>query len=237
MPSAQRRQFEGPSQVSNGNGRSELHLLLEAIRPSNGNSLNSLYGRGSVIFAEGEQARGIYILHSGRATVSIGSSDGRVVMLRLAGAGDVLGLNSVLGNYAHDTTVKSLEPCRIHFISRRDVLEFAQTEAGAQAIAKLLSRELTEVTERAKSLLLPATVNGRLANLLLDLSKEDDWDGSRSARVERVLTHEEIAQMICSSRETVTRQLAKLSIQQLIRVTPDTIEIRDRTALERLALC
>ena len=155
-------------------------------------------------------------------------------MLRLAKAGDVLGLNSVLRNSWYEATVKTLEPCRTDFISRHDVLVLAQTEAGVHAVAQLLSQELTEVTERAKSLLLPATVNGRLAKLLLELSKEEEWDTARIARVERVLTHEEIAQMICSSRETVTRLLAKLSKQQVIRVTSDHIEIRDRQTLAKL---
>ena len=55
-------------------------------------------------------------------------------------------------------------------------------------------------------------------------------------RLNKVFTHEEIAQMICSSRETVTRLLATLSRQQVIRVTSDSILIRDRLALEKIAL-
>jgi len=103
-----------------------------------------------------------------------------------------------------------------------------RSQAGAQAILKVLSRELTELTERAKLLLLPQTVSGRLAKLLLDRT---NGNGS----VDRVFTHEEIAQMVCSSRETVTRLLAILNRQQVIRVTPASILIRDRAALEKLA--
>ena len=150
-------------------------------------------------------------------------------MLRMAQAGDVLGLNSVLQNGSYDTTVKTLEPCCTYFISRVELIEFMQqSQAGAQAILKLLSRELTELTDRAKLLLLPQTATGRLAKLLLD------WSNGHGS-VDRVLTHEEIAQMICSSRETVTRLLATLSRQQVIRVTSGSILINDRLALEKIA--
>ena len=150
-------------------------------------------------------------------------------MLRIAQAGDVLGLNSVLQNCSYDTTVKTLEPCRTDFISRVELIALMQqSPAAAQAILKILSRELTELTERAKLLLLPQTAIGRLAKLLLD------WTNGNGS-VDRNFTHEEIAQMICSSRETVTRMLAILNRQLVIRVTADSILIRDRAALEKLA--
>jgi len=149
-------------------------------------------------------------------------------MLRLAQPGDVLGLNSVLRNASYDTTVKTLEPCRTDFISRAQLLELMQhSGAGAWAILKMLSRELTELTDRAKLVLLPQTVTGRLARLLLE------WSRGNGAAA-KLLTHEEIAQMICSSRETVTRLLATFSRHQLIRVTVDSILILDRLALEKV---
>jgi CRP-like cAMP-binding protein len=92
---------------------------------------------------------------------------------------------------------------------------------------KILSRELNELTERAKLVLLPETVNARLARLLLEWS-------TQAAQFDKILTHEQIAQMICSSRETVTRLLAVLSKQQVIRVTSGRIWILDRLALEKI---
>jgi CRP/FNR family transcriptional regulator len=156
-------------------------------------------------------------------------------MLRLAQPGDVLGLNSVLRNSLYDTTVKTVEPCRTDFISRIDLIELMGTQAGAQAVLNLLSRELTELTDRAKLLLLPQTVQGRLAKLLLEWTEENGSDTSYPARLDKVFTHEEMAQMICSSRETVTRLLASLSKQQVIRVTTDSILICDRIALQNIA--
>jgi CRP/FNR family transcriptional regulator len=161
--------------------------------------------------------------------VSISSSEGRIVILSLAQAGDVLGLNSVLQNGAYETTVKTLEPCRTDFISHAGLVELMRkSQTATQAITKILSRELAELTNRARSLVLPQTAGARLARLLLELSKESGLD--------KIFTHEEFAQMICSSRETVTRLLANLNKRQIIRTTSDSILICDRAALRSIAV-
>lgn len=236
MPSAQQVQIEEPPGTITDQRQADVRLLLHEIHAAKINNLNSLYGRGIVLFSEGEPARGIYILRSGRAAVSISSSEGRVVMLRIAEAGDVVGLNSVLQNVPYDSTVKTLEPCRIHFIARGDLIDLTRrSPVAAQAVLRILSHEVTEITDRIKLLLLPQTVNGRLARLLLDWSKHNGSTTARTTTIDRVFTHEEIAQMICSSRETVTRMLASLSRQQVIQITPDSIVISDRPALEQIA--
>jgi CRP/FNR family transcriptional regulator len=74
------------------------------------------------VFTEGEAARGVYILRTGRAIVSISSSGGRIVILRVARPCDLLGLNSTLRKCPYDTTAKALEPCRVDFISRAELL-------------------------------------------------------------------------------------------------------------------
>jgi CRP/FNR family transcriptional regulator len=208
----------------------DLQLLLREIHATHIRYLDSVHGRGKVLFAEGEPARGVYILRTGRAAVSISSSEGRVITLRMAHAGDVLGLNSVLRSSAYDATVKALEPCRTDFIPRGELIELMGTsQAGTQALLKILSHELNELTARTRLLLLPQTANAKLARLILE------W-GKQSVRIDRIFTHEDIAQMICSSRETVTRLLAILSRRKIIEVTPDSILIRDFLALEKMAL-
>ena len=227
MPSAHHVEVNELSELPVSN---DLQLLLDECHASHVRYLDSVHGRGKVLFAEGEPARGVYLLRAGRAAVSISSSEGRVITLRMAHAGDVLGLNSVLRSSAYDATVKALEPCRTDFIPRADLLELMGTsKASAHAILKILSHELDELTARTRSLLLPQTVSARLAKLLLE------W-GRASVRIDRIFTHEEIAQMICSSRETVTRLLASLSRRKIIEVNSDSIQIRDHAALQKIAL-
>ena len=216
--------------------QADLHSLLREIHGLNISNLNSLHRRGKVLIAEGEPARGVYILRSGSANVSIASSEGRIVILRTARAGAVLGLNSVLRNSFYDATVKTFEPCRTDFISRAELRELmAKSPAATHAISEILSRELTELTDRTRLLLLSQTASVRLATLLLYWCKESRNGSSQPVRIDKVFTQEEIAQMICSSRETVTRLLATLSRRHVIHITADSILIRDQAALEALA--
>ena len=236
MPSAQQKETGEPFLISTDRQRTDLPSLLHDIGVSNVCHLTSMHGREKVLFAEGEPARGVYILRTGRATVSMSSSEGRVVILRTAKPGDVLGLNSVLRNGAYDTTSKTLETCRTDFISRAHLIELMEkSHAGTQALLNLLSRELDDLTDRAKSLLLLQTAAARMARLLLEWCNKIDFDSSGVARIEKVFTHEQLAQMICSSRETVTRLLASLSRRNIIQITSDSVLISDYAALERMA--
>ena len=233
MPSARHVKIDEPLERPAGG---DFHSLLDEIQALNVRNLDSLHSRGSVLFAEGEPARGVYILRSGRAIVSITSSEGRIVILRVAQAGDVLGLNAVLRNTAYEATVKTVEPCRVNFISRTELMGVMENgNAGAHTVIKLLSRELAELNERARSLVLPLTARARLAKLLLQLSNEPG-NNSRSRAIDKVFTHEQVAQMIGSSRETVTRLLTSMSRRNIVQVTPDAILIRDCAALETMAL-
>lgn len=232
MPSAQHVEI---NEASERPAAEDLHSLFGNGHGLNSRTLDSLHNRGSVLFAEGEPARGVYILRTGRATVSISSREGRVVILRMVQAGDVLGLNAVLNNSTYDATVITLEPSRVNFIPRAELMKLVEN-GGAVPVLNLLSRELAQLTDRARSLLLPQTARARLAQLLLQLSEEPQGNNSRARVVDKIFTHEEVAQMIGSARETVTRLLASMSRRNIVRVTSNSIQICDCPALETMAL-
>ena len=216
-------------------GVASFQCLLQEIHNSNINTLSSLYGRGKVLFNEGEVLKGVYILRTGRATVSISSSAGRIVILRVAEPGDLLGLNSTLCNCPYETTVKTVEPCHADFISRDELITLMErSRQGTQALLMILSRELAELEDRARILLLPQSSSARLARLLLQWSVESGVNGSRTVRIDKWFTQEDIAQMIGSSRETVTRLLSTLSRRKIIQITPDCILIRNQVALKAI---
>ena len=213
------------------------HSLIREIPGSKDMKLSSLHPRGAVLFSQGQQARGVYVLHSGRAKVSISSSEGKVLILRIAQAGNLLGLNSALKGSPYDATVETLEPCRTDFISRTDFIALLDRSKKARiGVSDALSSELTELVEHARSLLLPKSTREKLARLLLR------WcDASEEARPEGILvnpglTHEEIAQMICASRETVTRLFAELKRKRIVSLAHNAIFVHNRKALESL-LC
>ena len=235
MSSAQQELDESAVLPINRPGE-EFRSLLQAIRSSNISNLSLLHPRGKVLFAEGEPAQGVFILRTGRAMVSISSSEGRVVTLRVAQHGDVLGLNSVLRNGSFNTTVKALEACRTSFISRTEILDLIErSQPAVQAISQMLSREVAELTERARSLLLPQTASAKLARLLLEWCEQSGTSKSDTIEIRRTFTQEEIAHMICSSRETVTRLLSNFNRGEIIHVISDSILILNRAALQKIA--
>jgi CRP/FNR family transcriptional regulator len=237
MPSVRQLAIHDSPRALTGELRTDFHSLLREIHTSSTKTLNSLHTRGKLLFAEGEPAAGIFILRTGRATVSISSSEGRVVILRIAEVGDVLGLNSVLQNSAYDTTVKTVEPCRTDFISRVNLMKLMdRSRPATYAILRMLSYELTEAANRSRSLLLPQTACAKLARLLLEWCEQYGEHKALIVQIEKNFTQEEIAQMICSSRETVTRLLSNLSRRQILQITSDSILIYDRQALQTMAL-
>lgn len=236
VPMRQARRKRADAALVAANDADALHSLAHALHSANPNRLNLLQGRGDVLFTEGESARGIYLLLTGRASVSISSPGGKIVILRLAQTGDVLGLNSTLRGCSYDATVQTLEPCRTEYITRVELMALMdRSPECAQAVLKVLSHELAELADRTRSLLLSQTSSVKLAKLLLEWGVRTTANGSPLMRIERAFTQEEIAQMIGSSRETVTRLLTSLSRRHIIEITADSILIHDWHALKTAA--
>jgi len=213
-------------------------FLLQEIHTSNEVKFSSLHPRGAVLFSEGQPARGVYIVRAGRAKVSISSSEGKIWILRIAQAGDLLGLNSALKDSPYDATVEAIEPCCTDFIPRPDLLDLLVRDENARTqVTEALSRELTDVVEHARALLLPKSTGEKLARLLLKWCDEIDEVSPEGIRLRPGLTQEEIAQMICTSRETVTRLFADLKRKQLVCYEDNFILVRNRKALAALARC
>ena len=105
-------------------------------------------------------------------------------------------------------------------------------EAGLHT-AQALSKEFQAVYQDIHDLVMARSSAGKLAKLLLS------WipirENGKEVRISSGLTHEEMAQMIGSSRETVTRLLSDLKKKQFIRLEGSMLVIRNRTALEALA--
>ncbi len=192
------------------------------------------YPAGSLLFAEGQTPRGILVLCSGRVKLSTTSREGKVLILKVAAPGEVLGLSAVLSGVCFEATAETVTPCRVNFVGRDAFVSFLgrSGEAGLRA-ARAVSKEYQDACLEIQEILLAPSSAGKLAKLLL--SWADGNGNGREPRVRSMLTHEEMAQMIGASRETVTRVMTQLKRKQLIRLEGSTLVIRNRTGLEQLA--
>ena len=204
-------------------------------RLSNGKK-TSIHNRGTVLFTEGQPASGVYIIRSGRAKLSISSAHGQVLILRIVQEGQLIGVTSVLSGFPSEFTAETLERCQTEFIPSADFFAMQLLNKDFnEFVLRELGTEVSDSIEKLRMILLSQTAAEKLARLLLKWCDECGVSEARGVSVLNTFTHEEVAQMICTSRETVTRLLGEFSKRRLVRLTGNTILIRDRTALETIA--
>lgn len=192
------------------------------------------HGANVVLFSEREEANGVYVVLDGEVRVSINSSDGRRLSLRIARKGDVLGLSSAMSGTPYEVTAETLYPARVAHIGRKDFLGFmARHPELAMNMMEELSRNVGTICHQLRNVGLSATAPEKLARLLLEWS--GDQTTAASARVRFSLTHEEIGEFIGASRETVTRTLATFKHRRLVAFRGSMLEIPNRTALAAYA--
>jgi CRP/FNR family cyclic AMP-dependent transcriptional regulator len=201
-------------------------------------SRRKLYPKGSVLLVEGHAPRGVHVLCAGRAKLSITSAEGKTLIVRIARPGDLLGIHATLAAHPYEATAETLELCRVDFISRKDLLVLLERQKSSGiALAMAISKEFTEFVEHARILLLSVSAAQKLARLLLRLGDEFGERTATGIRLQTLLTHEQIAQMIGTSRETVTRLLGELRRKHILSLADNAIFVRNRKALESVARC
>jgi CRP/FNR family transcriptional regulator, cyclic AMP receptor protein len=206
------------------------------LRSLDGASYHSVMPPGALLFVEGQSPRGVYLLCSGKVKLSTTSKEGKVLILKQAEAGEVLGLSAAISGTNYEMTAETSTPCQLNFVSRQDLMTLlqSQSEVGVHA-AQWLSREFQSAYRDIHDLVLARSSSGKLARLLLSCAPEVTREAEEQ-RLRSVMTHEEMAQRIGSSRETVTRLLSNLKKKRLIRLEGATLIIRDRSGLEALAM-
>lgn len=199
-------------------------------------SHHTVMPEGALLFVEGQAARGVFILCSGKVKLSTTSREGKVLILKQAEAGEVLGLSAAISNTDYEMSAETASSCQLNFIGRSDFMALLKNESELGVHAALwLSREFQGAYRDIHDLVLARSSSGKLARLLLSCAPRGHQE-SEELRLRSAMTHEEMAQRIGSSRETVTRLLSNLKKKRLIRIDGATLVIRDRTGLEAMAV-
>ncbi len=183
------------------------------------NSLTTDYSRGSTLFREGDRSNAIFIMCSGKVKVSATSRDGKTMILRIADAGDVLGMSAALTKGEYEVTAEALEPCRVRVLHLKHPLRYCRTTGMRASEPRMRWRkDYRAAFDEARLIALPASPAGRVARLILDWA--DDAKKNRSnSLITMSLTHEEVASMTATTRETVTRTLGRFRKEKIISST------------------
>jgi CRP/FNR family transcriptional regulator len=192
----------------------------------------SAYPAGSLLFVEEQRPRGIYILCEGQVKLYFSSSQGKVLTLRIVRPGDVLGLFSALSGKPYEVTAETLQPCQVAFASSSAFQKFlCKRPAVFKAVANRLGLQYRTACETLCRVGLGTSIFERLARFLLD------WSADRGAVSDNCwftlsLTHDEIAEYLGTTRESVTRMLSEFRSRGLIESYGSSLVIPDRAALQ-----
>jgi CRP/FNR family cyclic AMP-dependent transcriptional regulator len=192
------------------------------------------FEKGDVIFIEGNRPRGVFIVREGRVKLTTSTLEGRVLILGIAGPGDTLGLSAVISRNDLEATGEAIEPVVVEFIAadvyrsrlRRNA-DFA-LEAAAE-----LSRRYRDAHAAMRSLASTDPVLIRLARLFLTWAS--DKHGQSPVCIHNNFTHQQIAEMIGSSRETVTRVLREMRERDLVTLKGADLRIHSPAKLTMVA--
>ena len=184
-----------------------------------------------MIFQEGDNGNGIYIVETGKIKVFKLSLDGKEQILHIYGPGHTFGEVPVFQGKSFPASAMTLEPSGIIFLPRdRFVALITTTPALGMNMLADLSRRLRAFTVQIEALSLKE-VPARLAAYFLTLSKEQ----KNKKKVRLPISKAQLSNLIGTTPETVSRMLKKMSDAGLIQVQTRTIEILDAEGLNELS--
>src|SRR6202790_2406852 len=178
-------------------------------------ALTTTYPTGAVLFAEGQAARGVFIVRRGRVKLSICGSDGRTLILRMVETGCPLGVASVVSGRQYEATAETQEPSEISFLRQCDLLRLMRLHGElALWVTQHISQDYASTCREIRDLILSDSASEKLARLLVGWL-DQNTESRNPSQMKMSLTHEEIGQMIGTSRETVSRLFAGFKRQNL----------------------
>jgi CRP/FNR family transcriptional regulator, cyclic AMP receptor protein len=194
------------------------------------------YPGNAILFVEGQMPRGTFVLCSGKVKLSTASREDKVLVFKMVEPGEVIGLSAMISGEAYQVTAETVGPCLVNFVEREGLLRLMERsgELGLRS-ALAVSRDFQSACRDIHDLILARSSSGKLARLLLSWVSRD-LATNQDLRIHAPVTHEEMAQRIGASRETVTRLLSDLRKRDLIKLEGTTLIIKNRTALEAMAV-
>src|SRR5271166_438146 len=206
-------------------------VVAEALEQE---AVTTTYPTGAVLFAEGQAPRGVFIVRRGRVKLSICGSDGRTLILRIVDPGCPLGVAAVVSGRPYEATAETQEPSEISFLRQCDLLRLMRVHGEfALWVTQHISQDYASTCREIRDLILSDSASEKLARLLVGWL-DQNTEARNPSKMKLALTHEEIGQMIGTSRETVSRLFAGFKKQRLIFQSGSTLEIPNRVALESL---
>jgi CRP/FNR family transcriptional regulator len=211
------------------------NLPMSDVQKLNEIKSTAVYPKSALLFVEGQEPRGVFVLCTGKAKLFTSSSAGKTIITKISQPGDVLGLNATISHRPYEVTAEMMEPGQANFITRDALLQFLREHGEvALRVAEQLSRNYYTAYEEIRTLGLASSPAEKFAKVLLSWKPERP-ETNGSFQIKLTLSHEEIAEMIGTTRETVSRLFSDFKKKQLLQVKGSTLVICNKVALEKIA--
>jgi CRP/FNR family transcriptional regulator len=189
------------------------------------------------LFRQGDEARCLYLICVGYLKLTAtGGSEDRQMIVRIAGPGSMLGLYAALSHHVYEVSAESLTSAQLRPVELDRFLNFLHAHKEAQMRAvQCICQDYRFALQDACRIALAETVAARLGRLVLELSHQIGEIGVGGAyHFPLLLTHEEMASMTCTTRETVTRTLGQFRKEGWISIEDAIVTVREPERLESL---
>jgi CRP/FNR family transcriptional regulator len=215
----------------------ECRELLEILRGLGIASADRIYQPGDAIYSEGEYGDALYVLISGVVKLFRPYSGSKEATLRLLKSWDIFGHLAFVGEARQRAYAEAVTECKVTKVPKIFVERAIRREPrAALKMMTLLELRLVQYEELVKCLL-PRETEVRLANLLPLLARKfgERYEDSRSVTIDLRLTHQDLAAMVASTRESVTKVLNDMRSRGIVKIEGGRITLKDHAALERLS--
>jgi len=189
------------------------------------------YKKGTVVITEGNAAESVYVIKSGKVKIYKTASDGREIILDIKGEDSIFAEVALFSGGKNPATVKIMEDAVIYCIMNDDIENLIKENPEmALGIIKVLNSRLQEAQRKIKNMALNDTYV-RTAQTLLKLSERYGIEMNGVVEIDLSITREELASLVGTARETISRSLGQFSKEGAIEVKGRRIKILDKEKL------
>jgi CRP/FNR family transcriptional regulator len=192
--------------------------------------------KGRLLFTEGQPSFCVFAIHSGMVKLTKTSREGKTLLVRLARPGDLLGFSAALSQQPYEVTATAMEDTMVRSYAKMVFLNIIHRtpEASTYAVASL-SNDYRSALSGVCLLARSSSISGKVAYFLLEIALRTETIRTLRPEIHVPLTHEELASMLGTTRETVTRTLNKLKRNGILAIAGRKVTILNREALEAMA--
>jgi CRP-like cAMP-binding protein len=206
-----------------------------SLDPIASKKILNFYKKGQTLFIQGNPSFGIYCIKTGKVKISKICHDGKEIIIRISGPGDVIGHQNLHENDQCTTTATVMEDAKICFIDKKELQGLINLEPQiAMNIIHKLSDDV-KVFENTNAAMSHKNVRERLAELLLDFKKSYGVFEKGQYKLDIKLTREEMASMIGTANETIIRFISEFKDEGILKQEGKTIFIMNVEKLEKTA--